>query len=114
MTKETEIENRETGFYSQLNLSRTTINHYKVALDSKFIRTLLSERYGYNTVFAVSDLDLLWEFYTVLNLHPHNIANHRVYSAAVNRYIKYLNNGNKYGRRIDYRKRQNNPDSVND
>lgn len=106
MAKDAEIINREDDFYAQLDLSKATIHHYKVALNSKFMRVILSERLGYDTIFAVSNLKLLWELYSVINLHPRNIADHRVYSAAINKYIKYLNNGQKYGKRIDYKQRR--------
>lgn len=91
-------------FFKQLNLSETTTRNYKVAFNSSFLKVVLLEECGIEDLFKVIDLELLWKVYSKINLHPKNVANHRIYSAALMKYMKYLNNGVRYGRRIDYGK----------
>lgn len=55
-------------------------------------------------LYQITDLETLWKLYSKINLHPINISSHRAYSAAIMKYIRFLNNGEKYGRRIDYNK----------
>jgi hypothetical protein len=55
------------------------------------------------------NLFLKWYHYyrkkhSKINLHPKNIENHRAYSAATMKYIRFLNDGKKYGHRIDLKK----------
>ena len=95
---------KKEDFFKQLNLSETTTRNYKVAFNSGFLKAVLLEECGIEDLFKVIDLELLWKVYSKINLHPKNVANHRIYSAAVMKYMKYLNNGVRYGRRIDYKK----------
>ena len=45
-----------------------------------------------------------------MNLHPKNVEQHRIYSSAIMKYIRYLNNGERYGRRIDYKVKRSKKD----
>ena len=65
---------------------------------------MLLEFFQTHNIFEVADLNKLSEFYAAVKIPPFNIDKHRVYSAAVMAYIKYLNNGKKTGKRIDYQK----------
>lgn len=96
---------REQDFYNSLNgLSARTIRNYQGSIRSSFIKQLLLKDFDTDNLFDLDNLDLLWNLYTKVNLHPINIANHRGYSAAIMKYIKFLNGGKKYGKRIDYKK----------
>ena len=92
------------SFYKQLSLSSRTYQNYKKALESRFVKQILNENFGVSEVFEIIDLDSLWKLYSMINLHPQNISNHRAYSAAIMKYIKYLNGGKRYGKRVDYQK----------
>lgn len=59
---------------------------------------------GENVLSDIVDLDTLWLLYTKINLHPKNISNHRIYSCVIMKYIRYLNKGNRIGKRVDYGK----------
>lgn len=91
-------------FYQQLNVSDRTIRNYKSAINSKFLKGILLDMYGVTNLFEITNLKKLWDLYSLVNLHPYNVNNHRWHSAAVMKYIRYLNNGQKYGKRIDYKK----------
>lgn len=97
---------RTADFYNQLNLSVASARNYKNALNSSFFKDILYKECGVRIVFEITDLEVLWNLYSKINLHPKNIENHRAYSAALMKYIRYLNNGKKYGRRIDYQKKK--------
>ena len=97
---------RKASFFGQLTLSETTISNYKSALNSRFLKEILKNDYKVSEIFEIEKLEDLWDLYSKINLHPRNIANHRSYSAAIMKYIRFLNNGNKYGKRIDYLKRK--------
>ena len=96
-----------SAFFAQLNLSEKTLINYRNALKSKFIKEILLEECNAESLFEIDDLELLWKIYSKTNLHPNNVNKHRIYSAAIMKYIKFLNGGKKYGRRIDYMKPKN-------
>lgn len=100
------VKERRERFFSQLNLSESVTRNYKVALNSTFVKVTLSEKSNKDSIFEITDLEELWNLYSFINLHPRNVANHRLYSAAVMKYIRFLNDGKKYGRRIDYNKKK--------
>ena len=91
---------RKADFYESLKLSPTTTSNYRSALQSSFLK----DQYNNLDVFEIVDLEALWDLYSKINLHPKNISNHRAYSAAIMKYIRYLNQGVKYGKRIDFGK----------
>lgn len=99
-------EQRKIDFYKQLNVSPRTQYNYRSAITSTFVKGVLNDYCGTNDLFEINDLDKLWIIYTHINLHPTNIATHRAYSAALMKYIKFLNNGKKYGKRIDWGKKK--------
>lgn len=101
-----EIEKRTTDFFDQLVLSDAVKRNYRMALNSTFIKENLLKECGETSVFYITDLEVLWQFYSKINLHPKNVGSHRIYSAAVMKYIRFLNDGKKYGRRIDYNKKR--------
>ena len=103
MTNE-EIEKRANSFFNQLNLSETTTRNYRSALNSIFLKDMLYKEWGLTTVFAITDLESLWQIYSKINLHPQNVSKHRIYSAAIMKYIRFLNQGLRYGKRIDFGK----------
>ena len=98
--------NREKDFFSQLVLSESSLRNYRVAYNSTLLKDVLECDYGVSRLFDISDLDTLWSIYCKINLHPKNVAAHRAYSAAVMKYIRFLNNGEKYGKRVDYKKKK--------
>ncbi len=99
------MKDRETAFYKSLStLSARTIRNYQTSIKSVFLKQQLLEELKTDSLFDIDNLDKLWGFYSRINLHPINIANHRSYSAAIMKYIRFLNNGEKYGKRIDYQK----------
>lgn len=96
------IKQRKTNFIAQLNLSEATTRNYITALNSSLLKEMLLVECDGKQLFEITDLDVLWKLYSKLNIHPRNISTHRVCSAVVMKYIKFLNGGKKYGRRIDY------------
>ena len=100
------MERRMIDFFNQLNVSDRTKRNYESALNSRFIKQYLKDLYGIGSIFEITKLEQLWDFYCKINLHPTNIANHRGYSCAIMRYIRFLNDGKKYGRRIDADKKK--------
>lgn len=95
---------RKVDFINQLNVSQRTQQNYEGAIRSAFVKGILQDFCGTEDLFDITDLEKLWMVYTHINLHPVNIATHRAYSAAIMKYIRFLNNGKKYGKRIDYKK----------
>lgn len=95
------MDRRMIEFLNQLNVSDRTKHNYESALNSRFVKNYLYELYGINSIFEITKLEQLWELYCKINVHSTNIANHRGYSCAIMRYIRFLNGGKKYGRRID-------------
>lgn len=89
-------------FLSQLNVTPATLRNYRSALNSPFLREILQKEYSADDIFELTDIETLWLLYSKVNLHPKNITNHRLYSAVIMKYIRFLNNGKKYGRRIDF------------
>lgn len=102
--KDFNVSKRKASFYEQLSLSKSTIANYKASLNSSFLKDVLKSDFGVLDVFEIIDIEDLWKLYSKINLAPQNIKNHRCYSAAVMKYIRFLNNGIKYGKRIDYKK----------
>lgn len=97
---------QEDRFYEQLNLSQSTIRSYRNAINSKYLKGLIKSAYGVESIFEITDLKLLWNLYSNINVDTKNINSHRAYSAAIMKYIRFLNNGNRYGRRIDFNKKK--------
>lgn len=102
--KELPASRRKDDFYKSLNLSVTTTNNYRSAIQSSFLTGVLKDEFDTLDLFEIVDLQKLLDLYSKINLHPKNISNHRAYSAAIMKYIRYLNNGQKLGRRIDFGK----------
>ena len=101
------MDYRVIKFYEQLKVSSRTKKNYYNALNSSFIKRALQDSFDTDNIFLITDLAKLWDFYCKINLHPTNIANHRGYSCAIMQYIRYLNNGNKVGKRIDANTKRN-------
>lgn len=97
-----EANERQTAFFSSLTLSEATIHNYKTALRSTFFTEFISTNYKCKSLFEISDLDTLVKLYTTVNVHPKNIQLHRVCSAVVMKYMRFLNNGKKIVKRKDY------------
>lgn len=95
---------RKEAFFSQLSVSQRTQKNYEAATKSSFVKGVLQDFCGTDNLFVITDLEKLWMVYSHINLHPVNIATHRVYSAAIMKYIRFLNKGEKYGKRIDANK----------
>ena len=102
------MNTREIQFRETLEVSDRTRIDYIRAINSKFMKEELMKHFGLSSLFEISDVKALWEFYTQLNLHPKNIKNHRGYSAPIRKYISFLNHGKKYGRKTDLNKSRNN------
>lgn len=99
------VEKRKKDFYNKLDLSPVTLSNYRSALNGRLLQEVLAEiDNSITSIFEITDLELLWKIYTMINVHPTNIKNHRGISCAVMKYIRFLNNGKKYGKRIDYKK----------
>lgn len=108
------IKEKVSSFYNQLNVSERTRRNYESAIRSSFVKGVLQDFCGSDNLFVITDLEKLWQVYSHVNLHPVNIATHRAYSAAIMKYIRFLNNGKKYGKRIDYKRpRQKNNETSN-
>ena len=100
------VINRKEKFFKQLNLSEAAVRNYRNALNSTFLKGKLYSEFGVASLFEITDLNILWNIYSLVNVHPKNVSTHRSYSAAIMKYIRFLNNGNKVGRRIDYNKKK--------
>ena len=96
-------DERRAAFFSQLSVSLVTQKNYRSAINSRFMTDCLAA-YRVDSLFEITDLEQLWKLYSYINLHPVNVNNHRGHSAAVMKYIRFLNDGKKYGKRIDYNK----------
>lgn len=95
--------NIKENFFSQLNVSSRTYINYEKALRSTFLKQILWEHFKKEDLFSITDKVEIWNFYCIVNLHPTNIQNHRIYSSAVMKYLRFLNNGEKYGKRRDFK-----------
>lgn len=93
------MENTKNIFVGQLSVSGRTLTNYKNALTSSFVKGVLSAFCGTDDIFIISDLDLLQKIYDYVNQHEKNTNNHRLYSAAIMSYIRFLNGGKKYKNR---------------
>lgn len=102
-------EKRSLDFYAQLKISPTTHKNYRAALNGRVLKEVLAEvDDSVDSIFDITDLDLLWTIYKKVNVHPYNIKSHRGISCAVMKYIRFLNNGQKIGKRIDFGKSRTN------
>ncbi len=97
------IDQRKSDFLDNLDLSKSTTINYVFALNSNFLKEILKKECQGKQLFEITKLEELWKLYTIINIHPKNISSHRIYSCVIMKYIKYLNGGKKYGRRIDYK-----------
>lgn len=97
-------KDRENAFCASLKVSEVTKKNYLSALHGKFLCSVLQAETDTNDVFAIVNLEVLWKIYSYINLHPRNIATHRNISCALMRYMKFLNGGKRYGKRIDFEK----------
>ena len=95
---------RHRDFYDQLMVSERTKQNYRTSINSAFVKEVLRSYFDTDNLFAITDLKQLWVVYSYINLHPINIASHRAYSTAIMKYMRFLNKGEKYGKRIDYKK----------
>jgi len=102
----TEIAKRRNKFLSQLTLSDSSKRRYKDALDSPFLIEIIRNEFNAESIYMLEDLKMLWRLYSMINLHPINVKMHRYYSAPIMKYIRYLNGGERYGKRIDYMKKR--------
>ena len=93
---------RKEKFFSSLGLAEATMRNYKTALDSKFLKEYITVKCNCISIFDITDIDVLYDIYVNIRIHPKNIETHRVCSAAIMKYIRFLNDGKKIGRRIDY------------
>lgn len=101
-----ECYKRQNIFFIQLDLSNSTKRRYRDALKSSFLNGLVKNEFNKDSIFEITNIEKLWSFYTMINLHPVNIRMHRYYSAPLMKYISFLNGGKKYGRRIDFQKKR--------
>lgn len=91
-------------FFNHLEVSQRTKKNYITSINSSFVKDVLQKMCATNDLFSITDLNKLWEVYSYINLHPVNVATHRAHSTVIMKYIRFLNNGQKYGRRIDYQR----------
>jgi len=101
-----ECNKRQNSFFKQLDLADSSIRRYRDALKSSFLTGLVMQEFRKDSIFYITDIEKLWKFYSMINLHPANIRMHRYYSAPLMKYISFLNGGKKYGRRIDFQKKR--------
>ena len=97
-------QDRKIAYRNSLNVAEVTKSNYLSAIRGSLLCDTLEVESGTRDLFSVVDLEKLWKVYSYINLHPKNIATHRNVSCALMSYIKFLNGGKKYGRRIDYAK----------
>lgn len=95
---------REICFYKSLNVTQGTVSSYKNSLRDSILLELLKKDYNISNIFEIVELETLWSIYCKIKDHPKNLSQHRRYTAAIMKYIRYLNDGKKYGRRIDFGK----------
>ena len=100
----TSSDKRSEDFFSSLKLAEATIHNYKAVLKSKFLNEILETQFNVKSIFDVTDLQYLWEIYSTVNRHPKNLEMHRICSAGIMKYIRFLNNGQRVGKRVDYKK----------
>lgn len=97
-------QERKIAYRSSLNVSEVTKRNYFSSIRGSLLCDALEAEFGTKDLFAIVDLEKLWKVYCYINLHPKNIATHRNISCALMSYIKFLNNGQRYGKRIDFAK----------
>ena len=95
-TPDCEAKTRKEQFFASLTIAEATKRNYKTGLNSSFFKDFLATKFKYQSLFEITDLDKLFEIYTNVNIHPKNEEMHRVCSAAVMKYIRFLNGGKKY------------------
>lgn len=98
LTPECDAKTRKELFFASLTIAEATKRNYKTGLNSTFFKDFLLTRFECKNLFDITDLEKLFEIYKVVNIHPKNEEMHRVCSAAVMKYIRFLNNGKKYSR----------------
>ena len=84
------INKRRNDFFAKLDLSENTTRNYKLALNSTFLKEMLLKECDGKQLFEITDLEELWKLYSKVNIHPKNISSHRLCSAAIMKYIKFL------------------------
>ena len=63
-------EKRSNDFYAQLNLSPVTLSNYRSALNGRVLKEVIAEvDDSIESIFEITDLDLLWNIYTKVNVH---------------------------------------------
>ena len=97
-------QERKIAYRSSLNIYEVTKNNYFSSIRGSLLCNALEAECGTKDLFAVMDLEKLWKVYSYINLHPKNIATHRNISCALMSYMKFLNGGKRYGKRIDFAK----------
>ena len=95
---ECNAKTRKELFLTSLTIAEATKRNYKTGLNSTFFKDFLLTRFDCRNLFDITDLEKLFEIYIAVNIHPKNEEMHRVCSAAVMKYIRFLNNGKKYSR----------------
>ena len=96
LTPECNSKTRKELFFTSLSIAEATKRNYKTGLNSSFFKDFLLTRFECKNLFDITDLEKLFEIYSAVNIHPKNEEMHRVCSAAVMKYIRFLNNGPKY------------------
>lgn len=91
----------EQKFFKSLTVSERTVLNYRNCISSSYVRSILKDQCDTTNLFDITNLEQLWKVYSFVNLHETNVRNHRIYSTAIMKYMRFLNNGEKYGRRID-------------
>lgn len=92
-TPDCEAKTRKELFFASLTIAEATKRNYKTGLISSFFKDFLATKFKYHSLFEITDLDELFEIYNNVNIHPKNEEMHRVRSAAVMKYIRFLNGG---------------------
>ncbi len=102
MFEDLSANERKQAYEESFTGSEIVKRNYGCALRSTYLSKILEQKCRVKNLFELTDLEVLWDIYSYVNIDDYNIHAHRAYSAAIMKYIKLLNNGQKYGKRIDY------------
>jgi len=92
-TLDCDAKTRKELFFASLTIAEATKRNYKTGLNSSFFKDFLAKKFKCKNLFEITDLDKLFEIYPDVNIHPKNEEMHRVCSAAIMKYIRFLNDG---------------------
>lgn len=82
-------KNNQQLFFDWLDGSERTVLNYKNAINSTYLKTVLKTMFDTSNLFDLSDLVQLWQMYSFVKQDDNNVRNHRIYSSAIMKYMRF-------------------------